>query len=142
MPTRTNSINVKAVLGTEYDTVNSPDLTPFIQTASAIVDQIVLLDVASLLGSSLQEIVERWLSAHFYQIMDPGYKSRSTGGASGSLNGETGQTFKCTRYGQQACALDLTGWLARRDKEVEEGSRRKVQLLWVGDDNSPNAYGG
>ena len=138
---RTTSAAVVGVLLKEYDSKNSPDLSPFIATANAIVNVVVANDTGGLLtgNPSLQEIIERWLSAHYYQIADPGYQSRSTGGASGSFNGQTTQTFKSTRYGQQACALDITGWMAKRDKEVEEGGRRQVQVLWAGQVCEPDA---
>ena len=139
---RTTPALVVGVLLKEYDSKNNPDLTPFITIANAMVNVVVSADSAGLLTGAnvpLQELIERWLAAHYYQIADPGYQSRSTGGASGSFNGQTTQTFKSTRFGQQACAMDITGWLARRDKEVEEGARRRVQVLWVGQYCEPDA---
>lgn len=126
---RTTPNNVKAILGQEYDSVNLPSLNPFIDTASVMVDEVQADDYSGLMTSQRLEIVERWLAAHFYQISDPGYKSRSTSKANGTFNGETAQGLKGTRYGQQAMFLDLTGFLARRDKEATDGSRRMIQLI-------------
>ena len=126
---RTRPTAVQSILQNEYDLENRPALEGFIDTASMMVDEIVVEDTALKMTATRLELVERWLAAHFYQISDPGYQSRTTAGASGSFTGQTSQTFKATRYGQQALALDLTGFLERRDKEVEEGARRRVQLF-------------
>ena len=86
-------------------------------------------DAGTQMTATYLELVERWLSAHFYQMADPGYTSRTTAGASGGFNGQQTMNFLSTRFGQQACNLDLTGFLARRSKEVEEGSRKTVQFF-------------
>ncbi len=128
MPIRTKPGAVLSVLLREYDTVNNPSLGSFIDLASNLTDQVQANDCAGLLTASGLELIERLLAAHFYQIGDPGYTSRSTGGASGSFNGQQTQTLKGTRYGQQAMLMDSTGFLERRDKEVEEGGRRRIQV--------------
>jgi hypothetical protein len=126
---RTSPTAVQNILGTEYDVTNRPSLNGFIDTASADVDDVLANDVQGLMTPNRLELIERWLAAHYYQISDPGYKSRTTAGASGSFNGETTMVFMSTRYGQQACAIDSTGWLAKRSDEVTKGSRRMVQFF-------------
>lgn len=127
MAARTLPTAVKGILGNEYD--NETQLIGFIDTASMMVDECAANDDTGSMTATRLEIVERWLAAHFYQMADPGYKSRNTAGASGSFNGETGQGLMSTRYGQQACILDLTGTLERRNKEAIDGSRRKTQFF-------------
>jgi hypothetical protein len=94
---------------------------------------------------SLLEKIERYLAAHFYQVADPGYKSLSKGGATGQFRGNDGLIFTSTVFGQQACAMDVTGALAKRSKETEEGSRHVMQMQWGGSnqqDRTIRNYGG
>ena len=94
------------------DEAASKDLTPFIALASLVVDEeLETLDVLSV--SRLKEI-ERWLSAHFYCVMDPRAQSESAG-VSASYEGSAGQGLSRTRYGQQAIRLDTTCTLAKID---------------------------
>ena len=62
-------------------------LTPYIDKASAIVDRVITC--ASNKGITITtteaELIERWLAAYYYTVLDPLYKSRSTAGASGSF---------------------------------------------------------
>lgn len=132
VPPRTIAPNVQAILLTEYDVIQLPLIDAFIATASALVDICQSEDAASynMMNSTLLELTERWLAAHFYQAGDPAYKSRNTSNASGQFAGDVNKTgFLATRFGQAACAMDLSGFLARRSKEVDEGSRRRVQVF-------------
>lgn len=133
MTARTDPTAVKNILQGEYQV--GVDLTPFIETASMMVDQLHAEDsVTPLMNAASLEIVERWLSAHFYQMADPGYTQRTTGGASGSFTGQQGQGFTSTRYGQMAMRLDATGYLARREREMDTLGKRMVQAVWLGND--------
>lgn len=124
---RTNSNAVQAILGDNYD--SNIDLDPFIDTASAVVDEIE--DCASerdiTMSSTLLELIERWLAAHFYAHADPLYQSRSTGGASATFQGQTGMGLESTVYGQTALRLDKSGCLAYMDEKSEP-----VQVIWLG----------
>lgn len=127
---RTTPAAVKAILLREYDTVDMPSLQSFIDAASVTVDQVAANDDKQVMTPASLEVVERWLSAHLYQDGDPGYKSRNTAGASGQFQGPTGSgPFETTRFGQSAMMLDSTGWLQRRNAEVKEGGRRRVQMF-------------
>jgi hypothetical protein len=126
--------DVKAVLGGQWDGKTS--LNAFIATATALVDWVVTAKTGqdTTLGDTLATQVECYLAAHFYQHADQALKSKSTGGASGSFMGRDGMVFTATDYGCTACALDITGQLARRSKEVEEGGRRRASTVWLGGD--------
>jgi len=117
MAIRTTSSNVKGILGSHYDSQGGPDLDPFIATATVIVDLVAsnATDRMLTIASAHLEIIERWLSAHFYALSDPLYSSRSTDGASGSFQGQTGMGLDSTTYGQTAKRLDTTGFLAGMD---------------------------
>jgi hypothetical protein len=86
------------------------DLTPYIDVASAVVTRVNTCAVAKgyTLTSSELELIERWYAAWVYTDMDPLYRSKSTGGASGSFDVDP----KNKRYLRQAIALDPSGCLA------------------------------
>lgn len=132
---RTTSAAVALVLGDssthekaagDYDGVR--DLSPFIETASALVDDVV--DCASekdiTISDTRAELIERWLAAHAYALSDQTYKSKSTDSASASFHGETGKGIESTKYGQMALSLDPSGCL----KELSAGVR--VEMIWGG----------
>lgn len=129
---RTSPGAVQGVLVDNYDGVT--DLTPFIASATAQVDYIVTQDTSLIMTTQLLAIVETWLAAHFYACNDRTYRSKNTGGASGSFDGTTAMVFNSTLYGQTAMANDLTNTLARRNQEVITGYRRKAGMVWLGTD--------
>ena len=120
MATRSTSDDVRKVLGKDYDWERMPDLTPMIDSAAALVARVtsVALSAKSIsLTAVEQELVMRWLSAHFYQAQDKGYASKSTQGASASFQGQKGQTgLETTEYGKRAILLDYSGVLDAIDK--------------------------
>lgn len=134
---RTSSSAVQAILrpgsqGGDYDDLNSPSLTPFIEAASSIVDDVVACVARKGLtafSSAKLELIERWVAAHSYVMSDQTYASRSTAGASASFHGQTGMYLEATKYGQMAMSLDSSGCLAA----VTSGSQRKTaSLRWGG----------
>jgi hypothetical protein len=129
---RTSADAVKAVLLRQYDFNNLPDIGPFITTASALVDWVVGKNNYGELNGNIQERIECFLAAHFYFHADQVLQSKSTGGASGSFQGRTDMVFMGSQYGQTACALDVTGQLAKRSKEAETGMKRTTQFFWMG----------
>lgn len=128
---RTNSDAVKALMlpGGDYDTENNPSLTPFIDTASMLIDQIpacVTRKGGTALTDAQLELLERWLAAHFYQQSDKGYTSRSTAGASGSFGGQVTMHLESTLYGQTALTIDPSGCLANIARNQRAGAS------WIG----------
>jgi hypothetical protein len=131
---RTTSAAVQAILGDNYGyraDGTLPDLTPFIESAYVTVNRVVQMAAAKItpitLGSDELEIIERWLSAHFYAVNDPIYTSRSTGGASGQFQtGTPGKGFAATEYGRQAIALDYSGSLCVLSEKYRAG------MTWLG----------
>lgn len=121
IPPRTNTVAVQAILGGTNENSNwdgITDLTPFIQTASAIVDRVNTgaqskpwANQGIVLSAVELELIERWLSAHFYCVNDPLYMSQAAGGASGSYQRKIGDGFEVTEYGRTACQLDYSGTL-------------------------------
>lgn len=134
---RTTSDAVIGILASNYGTQDGgltlPDLTPFIATANSVVTQMVTLGLSRIVPASWiaadLELIERWLSAHFYCVMDPLYSSKSTGGASGSFQrGPQQDGFESTDYGRAACQMDTTGTLRAI------GRRQVAGAKWLGTD--------
>jgi hypothetical protein len=71
------------------------------------------------LSSTTLELIERWLSAHYYTVMDPLYKSKNTGRAGASFNDRS--------YADTAKQLDTSGCLAA----ILAGGNR-VGVWWLG----------
>lgn len=130
MTVRTNSTDVIAVMtpGKDYDSTDLPSLTKFILTASVIVDRVVTCAAAKgiTLSASEQELIEMWLSAHFYCMSDQPYSSKSTGGQSASFQGQTGMYLEGTKYGQNAAMVDYSGCLVNISK------KQKARTVWLG----------
>jgi len=129
MATRTSSASVQALLGQNYD--GSTTLTPFIDTATALVDWLSSQDSDGELNSTLLELIERYLAAHFYHPVNQFVQAEGAGGASNTYQGQTGQGFSSTMYGQTALRLDVTGLLAKRELESQQG-RSKATVGWLG----------
>lgn len=132
---RTNADAVKAILKGNYDAASAPDLTPFISAANTLVNQLDTADTGNLADDDTLTTLETWLGAHFYQVMDNGYQSRSTGKASGSFRGQTQMYLDSTLYGQQAKILDPTGFLTQKDGEAQRAGRKRVGVFWAGKDD-------
>lgn len=127
---RTSSAAVQAILGYNWD--GTTDLTPFIKTAGIVTDWLDAKDAGNEVSDSALAEIEAYLAAHFYEHSDQITQTRSTGGASGSFQGQTAMVFMGTKYGQTACAIDMTGLLAKRSKEVETGQKRVASVSWLG----------
>jgi hypothetical protein len=127
---RTNSAAVQALLdaGKNYDGTTS--LIPFMETASAIVDDVALCAIArnKTLDADRLELIERWLAAHCYKLADQGYASNSTADASASYQGQTGMYLEGTKYGQMAVRLDKSGCL----QAIAGNERKAASGFWLG----------
>lgn len=102
-------------------------LAPFIETANAIVTEVCL---DSGYGDNLLELIERWLSAHFYCIRDPRAHNEQVKGIIQTFEGRTYTGFRHTSYGQQAMMLDFKGNLKVLDNMSK--TNYKASVLYVG----------
>lgn len=127
---RTTQSKVEAILGPNYDKKNNVDLTPFIETASVMIDEVVTCaaDDETTLSSSLLERLECLVAAHFYHCADPTYASRSTDGASGQFMGQAAMGLDGSRYGQMAKRMDPSGCLAAMD----DPDKGRASITWLG----------
>lgn len=134
MSVRTDSEAVKGVLVDNYDededTGEGPDLTPFIEAASSVVDDVSACAIAKgkALTSAKLELIERWLSAHFYVMNDPTFRERANLTSKAVFDGSTGMYLEASRFGQMAVTLDSSGCLSA----IASGTRKKASAGWLG----------
>lgn len=134
MSVRTDSAAVASILVDNYDkdesTGEGPDLTPFIEAASSVVDDVAICATTKnkSLSSTKLELIERWLAAHFYVMNDPTFRERFTMTTKAIFDGTTGMYLEASRYGQMAVTLDSSGCLSA----IASGTRKKASLSWLG----------
>lgn len=126
---RTTDTAVKAII--EVDP--RIDLTPFIETGSAVVDNLHAADSKTLLDDVRLELIERWLSAHFYAIRDARRTGDTAGDVSATYESKVDFGLKLTRYGQQALILDTTGYL----NSLNSAKLINASVTWLGSTCSP-----
>lgn len=124
MAVRTTSSAVSGIV----EVSSGDDLTPFIETANALVT-----DICSPLGydSTRLELIERWLAAHFYSIYNVRVSQESAGSVQASYQYKVDLNLNVTMYGQQAMLLDTKGGLASLQKRVIDGAG-KPNVAWMG----------
>jgi hypothetical protein len=135
IPSRTTNALVIAVLGKDYDTNKNLDVTPYVAMASNLVDRVVVMannkgmpysDPNPAIVGSPTEIIERWLAAHFYAVMDKPYMNKSTQGASAGYGGRLDMGLDFTQYGQQAQMADYSYSLTNINK------KQRASGQWLG----------
>lgn len=130
MDTRTTAAKVKSILLDDFDSVDEPSLTAFIETACVMVNRVETCAITR--GKSLTvaelELVERWLAAHCYAMSDQPLSSKSTEGASGNFQGQTGMYLEATKYGQMAMKIDWSGCL----EAIAKPERKVAGGVWLG----------
>lgn len=127
---------------TIIDVDEGDDLTAFIAAADMLVQECCLLDVD---GNSLGytdvqlEMIERWLSAHFYAIFEPRSFLDQVGDLRQQIESKVNLRLEVTRYGQQAMLLDFHGGLAalnnglaKVEKKFPAITGRKPSINWLG----------
>jgi len=118
------------LVGTIIELDDTISLEPFLLSANELVTE--FCSDANYTDTRL-ELIERWLTAHFYCQLDPQTQSESVGGISQSYEGSTGFGLKRSRYGQMAMRLDTAGGLAKMDALIEAGKKGLIpSLTWLG----------
>ncbi len=126
MAIRTTEVAVAAIVEVD-DTIS---LLPFIEVASRIVTKVCTSDD---LEDEDLELIERWLSAHFYKLRDQAIASEGVGKLSQSFQYKIETHLASTMYGQAAMDADTSGALAAYNREQQQGAgRRTVSVLYLG----------
>lgn len=130
---RTTAVLVRGII--ETDDTSIPDLDPFIEVANELVTE---LCTDSSYSTTRLELIERWLSAHFYAIRDPRPSSEKAGPVSVNYQYKVDLNLYVTTYGQQAAILDTAGNLAALNKRMKDGTKSSPTLVWLGEDYYDN----
>lgn len=128
---RTTSTLVGQIIKVDADI----DLSPFIETANALVTECC---TNSSYTNATLELIERWLAAHFYTIRDMRMESERLGAATEKRQSKVDIGFNSSIYGQHAMRLDVRGNLAALDKRTKDGKKDLIAATWLGTEN-PNA---
>ena len=122
---RTTQLAVENLLLKDYDSRNRPSLSPFIDSATVVVDRVVTCATSKdiTLTTAEKELIERWLAAFLYTRSDPIYQSKNTDGAGG---GFVQDPVDPERYRMGAYAVDYSGCL----KGILE--KKSASAVWLG----------
>ncbi len=122
---RTTAIAVAKII----KVTTGADLDPFIETANSLVTAIC---VSTDLTTAQLELIERWLSAHFYAIRAPRRIMEKAGDVAQGFKYELDLALNQTTYGQQAMLLDISGALAAYNAQIVKGGPRVATVAWLG----------
>ena len=104
---------VKDVLapGHDYDTIEGPSLTPFLNLANELVTQAINAAAdygRTAMSTAVATHVEAWLAAGLYKLSDQQLKSSQAGRSSGQFRGQDGKKSEANMYLQAACMADTS----------------------------------
>lgn len=122
---RTTSTLVGGII--EVDATISLD--PFIEIATAFVTEKCSVDDYDVVRL---ELIERWLSAHFYTVRDMRAESEKGGPTSEKKQSKVDLGFDSSHYGQTAMRLDTAGGLASLNTLMKGRGSQPVGITWLG----------
>lgn len=125
MAIRTTNAQVAAIIELEV-TVSTE---PFIEVANSLVTE---LCTDSDYTDEKLELIERWLSAHFYAIREGRATLEKAGKVSATIQSKVDLGFDVTHYGQMAMRIDTAGNLAKLNEQTKKGGVPVVGMTWVG----------
>ena len=107
-------------------------LASFIEAANVLIVELLPETVVTYTDDRY-EIIERWLSAHFYRVSQGEVMSETVGPLTSTFLFKTGYALYQTRFGQQAMVLDTSGILSRYNHDLIKGQEgRKSGVAYVG----------
>ena len=125
---RTDSTAVGGII--EVDA--SISLDPFIEVANAVVTD-CCGDVTGYDATKL-ELIERWLSAHFYTVRDMRAEQERAGAVSEKKQSKVDLGFDSSHYGQMAMRIDSNGGLSKLNEQAKNGMGTVYGVGWLGTD--------
>jgi len=134
---RTTKADVEGII--ELDASVVPDdaaLLPFITVANELVTEACTGDNGPDTAYSAErlELIERWLTAHFYTNRDPRAVTEKAGSVSAAYQSRVDLGFNTSHYGQTAMRLDTNGGLAKINDDTQKGGKPRVGVTWLGTD--------
>jgi hypothetical protein len=131
MAVRTTSDAVEAII--EVD--STIDLTPFISTASLLVDTHCEAKNSAYTVTEL-EAIERFLAAHLYTLRDPRTVTENVRSLDTTFQSKVDLGFNTSHYGQMAMLLDWYGGLAALNElMINGGGKRTIGITWLGEES-------
>lgn len=133
MAWRTTEVAVRDLL----DLAATTSVEAAIDTANDLVTELCVTRVSeqglAAYSSTRLELIERWLSAHFYAITDREYRVRheAAGGVEQDFTDKTDLHLNQTVYGQHAMILDTKGFLSGLNASVKDAGV-VPGIWWVG----------
>lgn len=101
----------------EFPPETTPNVAPFIDAAHELVEELCL---ESDYTERRLTMIETWLAAHFYTMLDPRVEVESAGSVRAEYQSKIDYGLKLSHYGQTALRLDTRGNLAALDNSMEE----------------------
>lgn len=138
MPNRVTEDQVLEIMPT--GTQSSPGMASALRTSNRLTSYVESKDVDSVLDADNLADIELYLAAHFFSLIDKQLSSESTGGASGTYQGQTAQVLEFSPWGQQAMLLDFTGTLGRLNAEAKEGKKHRARVVYLGTKREESPY--
>lgn len=129
---RASEVDVRGVMDADDDL----NVVVFIRMANRFLN--ALMQTCTALASLDEEHladIETLLAAHYAHPKDPTYRSKATGGASGTFQGISGKYLEGTDHGQRAIELDTSGCLAKYQAEMMQSKGNTAGLSWLGKRN-------
>jgi len=123
---RTTSADVEGII--EVD--SNISLTPFITVANELVTE--CCSSSSNYTAIRLELIERWLSAHFYCVRDMRAESEKAGSISEKKQSKVDLGFNTSHYGQMAMRIDTEGGLAALNEQILKGRVSSIEFSWLG----------
>ena len=111
------------------------DLTPFIEAANHIITKVC---TSTSYDATDLEIIERWLSAHFFAIYEARPTEERAGSVSARYQSKVDLGFDVTHYGQMAMRLAYEGELAVLNEQSKKGGKIIAGLTWGGTEDINN----
>jgi len=135
MAIRTSKTNIAAIIELDDSIIpNDAAMLPFITLANELVTEFCTGDNGpeTAYTDERLELIERWLSAHFYTNRDPRVTNEKAGSVGAAYQSSVALGFSTSHYGQTAMRIDTNGGLARLDKEMKNGGKTRAKVSWLG----------
>lgn len=138
---RTSIALVEAIIETDPSIVQpgGSGLSPFIDAANNMVTNLCVImpanspdDTKFQYDAGTLELIERWLSAHFYAIRDQRTAMEKAGDVAEEFQYKVGLMLQQTIFGQQAMVLDFHGYLAALQRRLTEGAPPRPGIKYLG----------